>query len=238
MAVVNEDIRESSVLLIPAYNAAAYLEQTLRPLLERSATDRIPPDRIAVIDDGSSDGTAACAEKSGVVCLRHGTNRGKGAALMTGLAWAREKGKRWAVTMDADGQHASEDLNAFFSAPVRPDTAVVVGRRGQRGTPMPWHRRFSNSLTTRMISSLAGKPVYDAQCGYRMYRVAAAAACGFPREGRFEWESQALVLACRKGFSILPVDIATVYTDNGSHMRLALDTLRFLKMYGRLAWTR
>jgi hypothetical protein len=69
-----------------------------------------------------------------------------------------------------------------------------------------------------------------------MYRLDAVAAAGYPSEGRFEWESQALVLACRKGFSILPVDIATVYTDNGSHMRLALDSFRFLKMYWRLAW--
>jgi glycosyltransferase involved in cell wall biosynthesis len=235
---VNEDIREGSVLLIPAYNATAYLEQTLRPLLERPGPGRISPDRIAVIDDGSHDGTAACAEKAGVICLRHAENRGKGTALMTGLAWARETGRRWAVTMDADGQHSPDDLDAFWSAPVRADTAVVVGRRGLRGSPMPWHRRFSNYLTTRMISSLAGKPVYDAQCGFRMYNLDAAAASGFPREGRFEWESQALVIACRKGFSILPVDIATVYTDNGSHMRLVLDTLRFLKMFGRLAWTR
>jgi glycosyltransferase involved in cell wall biosynthesis len=157
---------------------------------------------------------------------------------MTGLAWARERGWEWAVTMDADGQHAPSDLEAFWNAPVAPDTAVVVGRRGLRGTPMPWHRRFSNWLTTRMISRLARRPVFDAQCGFRMYRISAVAAAGLPAEGRFEWESQALVLAGRRGFSLMPVDIATVYTDNGSHMRLALDTLRFLRMYGRLAWTR
>lgn len=226
------DIRENSGILIPAYNAAAYLEATLKPLL---AT--IPPDRIAVIDDGSMDGTAACAERAGVVCLRHASNRGKGSALMTGLHWARDKGWRWALTMDADGQHSPSDLDSFWRAPVAADTALVVGRRGIRGTPMPWHRRFSNLVTTGMISRLAGKPVYDAQCGFRMYRLDALAAAGYPSEGRFEWESQALVLACRKGFSILPVDIATVYTDNGSHMRLALDSFRFLKMYWRLAWT-
>ena len=120
----------------------------------------------------------------------------------------------------------------------------LQGRRGIRGTRMPWHRRFSNSVTTRMISRLARRPVYDAQCGFRMYRLSALEAMGLPREGRFEWESQALVLCGRRGFSIVPVDIATVYTDNGSHMRLLADTLRFLRMYLRLAalpeaaWTR
>lgn len=224
--------REISGIVIPAYNAGAYLGGTLAGLLEH-----VGPERIAVIDDGSGDATAERARSAGVTCLRHETNQGKGSALMTGLLWAREKGWAWAITMDADGQHAPRDLEGFWKAKVADDTAIVVGRRGIRGTPMPWHRRFSNTVTTRMISRLAGRPVYDAQCGFRMYRLDAVIAVAYPRHGRFEWESQALVLAGRKGYSIVPVDIATVYTDNGSHMRLVADSIRFLKMYWRLAWT-
>jgi glycosyltransferase involved in cell wall biosynthesis len=227
------DFRAASAVIIPAYNAEAYLGETLSEVLRY-----VQAARVAVVDDGSRDGTADRALKAGVTCLRHGANQGKGAALMTGLLWAKAQGWEWAVTMDADGQHAPRDLAAFWKASVGEDTAILVGRRGIGGTPMPWHRRFSNLLTTRMISGLAGKPVYDAQCGYRMYRLDLLERAGFPLQGRFEWESQALVLACRRGFSLLPVDIATVYTDNGSHMRLWLDTVRFLKMYWRLAWTR
>ncbi len=233
------NLRAASGILIPAYDAAACLGATLRSVLAKADADRI-----VVIDDGSRDATASVAEGAGVACLRHTANRGKGAALMTGLAWARERGWEWAVTMDADGQHSPADLEAFWNAPVRPDTGIVVGRRGIRGTGMPWHRRFRNRVTTRIISGLARRPVYDAQCGFRMYRLSALEAMGLPPEGRFEWESQALVLCGRRGFSLLPVDIATVYTDNGSHMRLFRDTLRFLRMYLRLAalpesaWTR
>lgn len=226
-------LRDLSGILIPAYNAEACISKTLVPLL-----GRVPPDRIAVIDDGSTDGTALRVEKLGVACLRHGSNRGKGTALMTGLAWAREKGWIWAVTMDADGQHSPDDLPAFWNAPVAANTAAVVGRRAIAGTTMPVHRRLSNFLTTRMTSALAGAPVHDAQCGYRMYRLEAALSAGLPAQGRFEWEAQALVQFCRKGHSILPVDIATLYTDNGSHMRLFRDTARFLGMYWRMAWTR
>ncbi len=233
------DLRADSGIIIPAYEAAAFLGATLEAVLRHAE-----PDRVAVVDDGSRDATAAVAERAGVACLRHPENRGKGSALMTGLEWARGRGFTWAVTLDADGQHTAEDLQRFWSAPVGEDTAVVVGRRGMRGSRMPWHRRFSNWLTTRMVSRLAGKPVFDAQCGFRMYRLSAARASGLPASGHFEWESQALILCGRRGFSIVPVDIATVYTDNGSHMRLASDTLRFLKMYRRLAaapeaaWTR
>lgn len=233
------NLRAVSGILIPAYDAAACLGATLAGVLSK-----VDASRIAVIDDGSRDGTAEVAGRAGVACLRHASNRGKGAALMTGLIWARDSGWEWAVTLDADGQHAASDLDAFWAAPVAADTGIVVGRRGIRGTRMPWHRRFSNAVTTRMISRLARRPVHDAQCGYRMYRLSALDGMGLPREGRFEWESQALVLCGRRGYSILPVDIATVYTDNGSHMRLFRDTLRFLRMYMRLAalpesaWTR
>jgi glycosyltransferase involved in cell wall biosynthesis len=233
------NLRAASGILIPAFDAAACLGATLKAVLAKADADRV-----AVIDDGSRDGTASVAESAGVACLRHGANRGKGAALMTGLSWAKDRGWEWAVTMDADGQHSPLDLDAFWNAPVAPDTGIVVGRRGIRGTRMPWHRRFSNAVTTRMISRLARRPVYDAQCGFRMYRLSALGPMGLPAEGRFEWESQALVLCGRRGFSLLPVDIATVYTDNGSHMRLFRDSLRFLGMYFRLAalpeaaWTR
>ena len=224
------NLRADSAIIIPAYDAAAFLGATLESVLRHAEAAHV-----AVVDDGSRDATAAVAERAGVACLRHTGNRGKGAALMTGLAWAESKGWQWAVTMDADGQHSPADLESFWNAPVRDDTAIVVGRRGIRGTRMPWHRRFSNWLTTRMISRLAARPVHDAQCGFRMYRLASVRAADLPAEGRFEWESQALVLCGRRGFSLLPVDIATVYTDNGSHMRLVQDTLRFLRMYGRLA---
>jgi glycosyltransferase involved in cell wall biosynthesis len=226
-------LRDQSGILIPAYNAAAFIAATLRPLL-----DLLPPERIAVVDDGSTDGTGDAVERLGVTCLRQGRNRGKGTALMAGMDWASGKGWTWAVTLDADGQHSPADLAAFWEAPVAGDTGIVVGRRALAGTSMPPHRRFSNWLTTRMTSALAGRPVHDAQCGYRMYRLEAVKSAGLPPEGRFEWEAQALVLCCRAGWNVLPVDIATLYTDNGSHMRIAADTLRFLRMYWRLAWTR
>ena len=227
------DFRQTSVILIPAYNAEAYLSPILNNLLSL-----VPADKIVVIDDGSGDKTEACALAAGVTCLRHEKNLGKGSAVMTGLQWAREKGWTWAVTMDADGQHDPADLASFWRMDIPEETGILVGRRAIMGSTMPFHRRLSNTITTGMISALAGRPVYDAQSGFRMYRIAAVAASSFPRYGRFEWESQVLVLNCRHGFSVQPVNIATVYTGNGSHMHLLRDTGRFLNMYGRLLWMR
>lgn len=227
------DFRQATVILIPAYNAEAYLSSTLKAILSL-----VPPEKIVVIDDGSQDKTEAVARSAGVTCLRHEINLGKGSALMTGLLWAREQGWAWAVTMDADGQHAPGDLLSFWDSKMTDDVGILVGRRSIKGSSMPMHRRLSNTLTTRLISALAGRPIYDAQSGFRVYRISAVAVSAFPRYGRFEWEAQALVLNCRHGFSVLPVNIGTLYTGNGSHMHLFRDTLRFLKMYGRLVWTR
>ncbi len=101
---------------------------------------------------------------------------------------------------------------------------------------MPWHRRFSNAVSTWIVERLAGGPVFDAQCGFRAYRLDRVDQ--YPREGRFEWESQALILCRRLGLDVESVPIRTVYSGQGSHMRIGRDTLRFLRMAGRLAWMR
>jgi glycosyltransferase involved in cell wall biosynthesis len=224
-------------VVIPAYQAAGSLPGVLQGLARRAAG--IP---VLVVDDGSRDGTSAAAEHADVPLLRHRENRGKGAALMTGLIHARDVlGWEWAITLDADGQHAAEDLDGFLSAAPDVRTGILAGTRTRRGSGMPWHRRFSNASTTGLVSRLAGRPVFDAQCGYRAYRLELAGI--LPPSGRFEWESQALILAARAGWGIESVPVRTVYAGEGSHMDLARDTLRFLRMalrlsVGGLAWTR
>jgi glycosyltransferase involved in cell wall biosynthesis len=211
-------------VIIPAYQAAGPLAGVLRGLDPHFAREEI-----LVVDDGSTDGTASAAESAGVRLLRHPENRGKGAALVTGLRHARDVlGWEWAITLDADGQHAPEDLEGFRGARPGPEVGILNGCRARRGSRMPWHRRFSNASTTALVSRLAGRPVFDAQCGYRAYRLALVDA--LPEGGRFEWEAQALILAARAGWEIGKVPVRTVYAGEGSHMRLAADTLRFVRM--------
>ncbi len=218
-------------VVIPAFQASASLASVLKGVLFF-----FPADHVLVVDDGSTDNTAGIAAAQGVPCLRHESNRGKGAALMSGLTHARRLGWRWAVTLDADGQHASGDLENFLKARPGRNTGILVGCRPRRGTTMPWHRRLSNSLSTWIVSRLAGKPVFDAQSGFRAYRMDILDA--LPRDGRFEWESQALILCCRQGREVESIPVRTVYSGQESHIRMGRDIWRFVRMAGRLAWTR
>src|SRR5512145_299072 len=98
-------------VVIPAYQAAA----TLRRVVE--ATRRaVPGARVYVVDDGSTDGTADAGREAGVTLLAHPVNRGKGAALATGIARALADGADVVVTLDADEQHPP----AFVPALVEP----------------------------------------------------------------------------------------------------------------------
>ncbi len=220
-------------VLIPAYQAAAYLDETLQAVMAK-----VPKDRILVVDDGSNDATSQIARQCQIEVKRHAVNLGKGAALATGLTLMHRKGIAWTITMDADGQHSPKDLPQFLNKTQESKVGIVVGTRPIGGSSMPWHRRFSNRVTTFWVSFLAGKPVFDAQSGYRMYRNQLMEQNVFPMQGRFEWEAQALILARRAGWEIASVPIATLYGEHGSHMRLFVDTLRFIRMMGVRAWMR
>ena len=113
---------ERGCVVIPAYLEARFIGDLVR----RVRT--VIPD-VFVVDDGSSDATASAAEAAGAMVLRHTLNRGKGAALETGLAQARACGYAFVVTMDGDGQHDPAELPRFLEAYRGGATPVLVGNR-------------------------------------------------------------------------------------------------------------
>ncbi|MBW2258685.1 MAG: glycosyltransferase family 2 protein, partial [Deltaproteobacteria bacterium] len=121
---------------------------------------------VLVVDDGSSDGTGDAARAvDGVVVLTHPENRGKGAALATGLGYAHAHGFTHLVAIDADGQHLFEELPRFLEAARADPHAIHVGCREMDGAPgsSRFGRRFSNFW----IWVETGHRVGDSQSGYR-----------------------------------------------------------------------
>ena len=194
------------VILIPAYNAEVMLGQVLDQVLPFGHP-------VMVVDDGSTDRTGEVASSRKVAILEtHHQNKGKGAALKTGFRIAREAGYSHVLTLDADGQHPVESIPLFVrECRKRPD-AILVGNRFGDGTiaAMPRVRRFSNTLSSRLISLAAGRSIPDAQCGMRVYPLPVVEELRLVSDG-YALETEVLVRAGCRGIEVANLPIACHY---------------------------
>jgi glycosyltransferase involved in cell wall biosynthesis len=212
--------------VIPAFQAAATVGDVVGRV--RAA---VPGARIYVIDDGSRDGTASAARTAGAVVLAHPGNRGKGAALRTGVDEATARGADIVVTLDADGQHPPEAIPGLL-APLGLGTAdLVLGARDRSG-PMPLQRRFSNWLSSAVTSRLGGHRITDAQTGFRAFRAGVARAVR-PSESRYDYEAAFLLGALTGGWRVTSVPVPTIYAGAPSHFSPWRDTVRLARVYAR-----
>jgi glycosyltransferase involved in cell wall biosynthesis len=208
--------------VIPAYQAADSIVAVVHGVREHA-----PELVIIVVDDGSSDATRAQAVLSGADhVLRHERNRGKGSALVSGFRHAMSLDPliEAVVTVDADGQHDAACLPALLHALCAAD--LVIGARRRRGTSMPIHRRLANALSTRAIAWCAGRPIRDAQCGFRGIRRTLLERVPHVGE-RYEAETAFVIRAARAGAIIAQVEIPTRYGPP-SHFRPLRDAARVI----------
>ncbi|MBB1019104.1 glycosyltransferase family 2 protein [uncultured Dietzia sp.] len=120
----NEDVRNHDVwLIVPCFNEGTVIEEVLR-----SARGTFP--NIVAVDDGSADNSAAAIHRAGAHLVRHPVNLGQGAAIQTGVEYARaQPGARYFVTFDADGQHQVKDVLAMVERVRSEPVDIVVGTR-------------------------------------------------------------------------------------------------------------
>ncbi len=217
-----------TIILIPALDLADRINGLLREI-RRTAPDA----GVLVIDDGSTDGTAAAAAVEGVEVVSHDRNRGKGAALKTGFERALREGYEALITIDGDGQHPPRLIPEFRRRADESGADLVVGTRFGDLSRMPRHRRFSNRMTSWAASRAAGRRLPDSQSGYRWIRAEVIRSVPL-RTDHYETETELLIGAARRGFRIESVPIPTVYGDERSHIRLWRDTWRFLRLLASL----
>jgi glycosyltransferase involved in cell wall biosynthesis len=185
---------------------------------------------VLVVDDGSVDETSQLAAESGAVVLRHVRRMGKGRALATGLRWLEQKGFSWALTMDGDGQHAARDIPKFLEAATRSNAALLIGNRMRNPTEMPWLRQIVNQWLSRRLSALAGQPLPDSQCGFRLFQVGVWAALDL-RTAHFEIESEMLLsfLAARQKVGFVSIEV--IYQREQSKIDPIHDSWRWLRWW-------
>ena len=229
-------IRLQTAAVIPAYQDEKHIGEIVRRTRERLAN-------VLVIDDGSSDNTAQRACEAGAEVIVHTENRGKGEAIKTGLEhWfaagnlsgsARDRQITWAILLDSDGQHLPEEIDRFLAAAAsatRP--TFLIGNRMSDVARMPLIRRIVNRYMSSRISRVCGQEIPDTQCGFRMVdRQLAPDMLGGGH--RFDYETEVLIIASRKGYRIESVPITTVYTDQVSKIHAVRDALRFFKLMRR-----
>jgi glycosyltransferase involved in cell wall biosynthesis len=213
-------------VVIPAYNEAA----TLRDVAAR-ALAQAP--RVFVVDDGSSDATAASVAALPVTLLRNDVNLGKAASLWRGMQAALAAGADAVVTLDGDGQHAPEDIPRLLAAAAaHPGSLIIGARRGDRAR-IPAVRYYANRFANFWLSWASGQRLPDSQSGFRLYPSALLARLHVPHgKGRgFVFESEVLIEAARLGFPTVAVDIPAVYRPGArpSHYRHR-DSLRITAM--------
>jgi glycosyltransferase involved in cell wall biosynthesis len=218
--------RRDVCAIIPCYNEAPSIARIVRSVQLHVAA-------VLVVDDCSSDATAAQAAAAGATVITHARNLGKGVALKTGFSAAAKNGFGAAITLDGDGQHDSTEIPLFLEAYDTGNCDIVLGNRMNDTRTMPRLRRLTNRFTSWAISRMVGVPINDTQCGFRLIGLDFWRAVRLD-SSRFDLESEILIKACRSGARLREVQIRTIYFGkSNSKINPVSDTLRFFQMLWR-----
>jgi len=216
----------SIAAVIPAYREEKHIAGVVRRMRQKL-------DDVLVVDDGSRDKTAERAREAGAEVIVHSQNRGKGETIKTGLRHWLDRQVDFVIILDADGQHRPEEIDRFLAAAVAADRPkLILGNRMNDLSSMPLVRRIVNRWMSRRISAFCGQEIPDTQCGFRMlHRSVIPELLG--GAARFDYETEMLIIASRKGFRIHSVPISTVYSDEVSSIHPIRDTMRFFSLMRR-----
>jgi len=219
-------LRLETAAVIPAYREEKHISDIVRRTREEL-------DHVLVVDDGSEDKTATRAREAGAEVIVHSQNRGKGEAIKTGLRYWLDRQFVHVIILDADGQHLPEEIDRFIAAAgSATERSFFLGNRMNNLTGMPFIRRVVNRYMSNRISRVCGQKIPDTQCGFRMLdRQLIPELLG--GGDRFDYETEMLIIAGRKGYPIQSVPITTVYSDEVSKIHPARDALRFFKLMRR-----
>ena len=222
---------DNIAVLIPAYKPDRRLNQLVDDLLAANFK------RIVVVDDGGGEAFAPIfADLAGkATVLTHPVNRGKGAALKTGLMEIKKTPGVSAVTADADGQHTPADVAKIADALLAQPDALILGSRDKKA--MPPRSKAGNTITCGVFGLLTGLWLGDTQTGLRGLPAAALDRFSTLEGDRYEYEINMLICASEQKIPVKEVEIETIYIDNNasSHFNAFKDGLKIYRLMFRQA---
>ncbi len=201
-------MKSDIAIVIPLYNEEKVIRQTLLELKKVR-----PNDAIIVVDDGSKDRSYQQACIQGVHLLRHIVNLGQGAALQTGIDYARKLGCKYVVTFDSDGQHCAEDIEKFIEV-LRKDEADIVlcSRFLGRAENIPTFKKYFLKVAALVERLMTGITLTDAHNGFRAINIAK-----FPNftitQNRMSHASEIIDLIKRLGMRYLEMPCTIRYSE-------------------------
>jgi glycosyltransferase involved in cell wall biosynthesis len=206
--------------LIPGYQEGPRIAAVVE-----AAARHLP---VVVVDDGSTDDTAAQAEAAGATVLIQRPNAGKGAALRAGFRHVLDRGIAAVVTLDADGQHDPAEIPTFLAAYEATGAELIIGRRDFAA--MPPVRRLSNTLGGWVFSAAVGRRVADNQSGYRLIGRRLMTALLDSDEQGFEFEVEMIARAIALDLPVADVRVRTIYGGEPSHIRPLRHLTQFVRV--------
>lgn len=212
-------------IIIPVFNEAA----SLASLIESIHDLKLARAEIIVIDDGSTDNSAAIALNAGAIVIRHPYNIGNGAAVKTGIRAA--KGRRL-LLMDGDGQHDPGDIPKLLTEAER--YHMVVGARA-KGSKLRFHRYAANQLYNLLATYVARFKVQDLTSGFRVLSRSEAHRFIDLLPNTFSYPTTLTLAFLRSGLTVKYVPIRTLYRAGQSKISLVTDGIRFLLIITKIA---
>lgn len=220
------------IILIPAYEPDEELIGLVARLKERNFG-------VLVVDDGSGADYADIFNqvRQQATVVTHARNRGKGAALKTGMTYIRDKIPEceYFITCDADGQHRVEDVVRVRDMLHKGHSFVLSTRTPKKGTPL--RSRFGNHLSRVVYALLANRYLSDNQSGLRGFSRAHIDWLIKVEKNNYDYEMNMLYYASKKNIRITTLPIETIYINNNaaSHFNPILDTFRIYRSLFYLA---
>ncbi|BBY03035.1 glycosyltransferase family 2 protein [Mycobacterium seoulense] len=195
-------------VVIPAFNEAAVIGEVV-------ADVRSVFDNVVCVDDGSTDGTGEIARSAGAHLVRHPINLGQGAAIQTGVEYARKQpGAQVFATFDGDGQHRVKDLAAMVDRLCAEGVDVVIGTRfgAHRGTRPPFVKRLVLQTAARLSRRGRRLGLTDTNNGLRVFNKKVADGLDITMSG-MSHANEFIMLIAENHWRVVEQPIEVLYTD-------------------------
>ena len=212
----------NAIVIVPTYNNNGTIAAVIEDL-KKYASD------IMVVNDGSTDNTAEILSNiKDIQVESYPKNQGKGYALKYGLTLAYQRGYRYAITIDADGQHFADDLPVFIEHIEQKPDSLLIGARNLNADNMPGKNTFANRFSNFWYKVETGQTLSDTQSGYRLYPLGKIQNLHF-FTSRYEFEVEIIVRAAWRGVNVENIPIKVYYPpveERVSHFRPFKDFFR------------